>query len=321
MFIEKPKVSIIIAVYNAENYLEKCLNSIMNQTFHDFEVILIDDGSTDDSYSICKNYAAEDSRFIVLHKSNGGVASARQAGIENAHGEFVIHVDPDDKVDEGMLEGLFRQANETNSDVVICDFYEETTKGVVYNKQQPTSLNCNDLILQLFKSLHGSCCNKLVRRSIIEEYGLKFPPISLCEDTYFCVSMLMHPIKVSYQNKAYYYYNRTNINSVTASGNPKTGLYAYQACREFRKLLVGHDNLWKAFVRDEMPWMAYLTLYYGAVSKNEYVAAYKDLASLDNKSCNLLLAKSALDNYYWTRFRIILKKKAGQILRLLRHVS
>lgn len=310
-------ISVVVAIYNMDQYLNRCLDSLRNQTFKEFEVILVDDGSTDDSLAICQKMSSEDNRFKVIHQQNGGVASARRTGLNNSIGDYVIHVDPDDHVASDMLEGLYRCAEETNSDMVICDYYEETEKGLVYKTQQPTSLECNNLILQLFNSLHGSCWNKLVRRDVIQRYGISFPPLSLCEDTYFCVSLLMHPLKVSYLNKAYYHYNRINVNSVTWRGNPNTGLFAYQACIEFRKLLY-HDNLlWSAFIRYEMPWMAYLTLYYGSVSKSLYCACYKELRYINSSSRNGELVKKSLTHYYTIRLYMLLRRIAGKLFRFV----
>ena len=101
-----PAVSVIVPVYNAEPYIRRCLDSISAQTFKDFEVILIDDGSPDHCGAICDEYARQDSRFRVIHKENEGVAVARQCGIDNAQGTYSIHCDPDDWVEPNWLEEL-----------------------------------------------------------------------------------------------------------------------------------------------------------------------------------------------------------------------
>ena len=98
-----PKISIISPVYNAEPYIVKCLDSILAQTFESWELILVDDGSLDRSGNICDEYAAKDSRIVVIHKKNEGVGAARQTGMDNATGEYIIHVDPDDWVESDML--------------------------------------------------------------------------------------------------------------------------------------------------------------------------------------------------------------------------
>ena len=107
-----PKVSIIVAVYKAEEYLRRCLDSLVNQTFEDYEVLLVDDGSPDNSGYICDAYAERYPFVQVIHKANGGLASARQCGIDHARGEYTIHVDADDWVEPDMLESLYWKAKE-----------------------------------------------------------------------------------------------------------------------------------------------------------------------------------------------------------------
>lgn len=114
------KVSIGVPVYNVEEYLRQCLNSIMEQTFTDFEVIMVDDGSTDNSFSICQEYVAKDNRFKLIHQENKGLAGARNTCIKNMHGEFITWIDSDDVVDNNYLERLLEVQAETGADIVKC---------------------------------------------------------------------------------------------------------------------------------------------------------------------------------------------------------
>lgn len=116
------KVSVIIPVYNVGNFLKQCLDSVANQTLPDFQVIVVDDGSTDGSGKICDGYAALDSRFIVIHKINGGLASARLAGAEKATGDYIINVDGDDYLEKDMLKSLYDAAITNDCDVAVCGF-------------------------------------------------------------------------------------------------------------------------------------------------------------------------------------------------------
>lgn len=211
-----PKVSVIIPVYKAEAYLHRCVDSILAQTFRDFELLLVDDGSPDKSGEICDEYALKDSRVRVFHKENGGVSSARQCGIDNACGEYTIHADPDDWVEPTMLEELYAKAKEDDYDMVICDYYEDNADKSTYIKQKPSSLEPDIIVKELFENLHGSCCNKLIRRSCYERYNVYFPLDLTCnEDLYVCVSLLKHPITVSYLPKAFYHYTQdVNANSL-----------------------------------------------------------------------------------------------------------
>ncbi len=128
--ISKPKVSVIVPVYKAEKYIHRCLGSLVNQTLHDIEIILVDDGSPDNSRKICDDYAAKDNRIKVIHKENGGVSSARNAGIKAATGEYSIHCDPDDWVELTAYEKLYNKAKETDADMVVCDYYAVTNGNV-----------------------------------------------------------------------------------------------------------------------------------------------------------------------------------------------
>lgn len=219
-----PKISIIVPVYKAEKYLHRCLDSILQQTFPDWECILVDDGSPDGSGAICDEYAARDSRFWVIHKENGGVSSARQMGLDAAQGGYVIHADPDDWVDADMLAELYAKALADDADMVICDYYSESYRGQKYIKQEPKSLDHESVLCEMFDTLHGSTWNKLVRRSCFVDYDVRFPTdIILCEDLYVNAELLQHPIKVAYLPKAFYHYDLSvNQNSIVRRPSKKT---------------------------------------------------------------------------------------------------
>jgi glycosyltransferase involved in cell wall biosynthesis len=205
-----PKISVIVPVYKAEKYIHRCIDSILKQTFTDFEVLLIDDGSPDKSGEICNDYAQKDSRVRVFHKENGGVSSARQCGLDNAIGQYIIHVDPDDWIESNMLNDLLDKANASNADMVICDYYQDTvsTGNCAYIKQEPTSLDANSVLKDMIYRLYGFCWNKLIKRECFKKYNISFPiHFSVQEDLYVIMSLLKHNIIVSYISKAYYHYN------------------------------------------------------------------------------------------------------------------
>lgn len=130
------KVSVICPVYNVEKYLSKCIDSILNQTFVDFELILINDGSLDNSGVICDKYVKVDSRVSVIHKVNGGISSARNCGIENAKGEYIVFIDSDDFIASDMLEVLYKKIQQYNCDIVQCG----------YKKVYQENMNCENLM-------------------------------------------------------------------------------------------------------------------------------------------------------------------------------
>lgn len=217
-----PKVSIIIPIYNAEKLLPRLLRSIQNQYMTHFEALLINDGSTDGSTEICNNICEEDKRFKVVHKKNAGVAAARQTGLEMAKGTYVIHADADDWMDDNMLSNLCYEADVRNADIVIADYYVNIGDEQNIIKQQPSSLQPCTVLHELFQQLHGSCCNKLVRRACYNKYGAKFfPGINYCEDLLFWIQILQHEdVNIYYHPRAYYhYYCDLSHQSITGSYN------------------------------------------------------------------------------------------------------
>lgn len=213
-----PEVSIIVPVYKAEKYLNRCVDSILAQTFTDWELLLIDDGSPDRSDEICDEYAKKDFRIRVIHKENGGVSSARQRGLDEAVGEYTIHVDSDDWVEPNMLEELYKKAKQDDADIVICDYFNNIGTKQTICRQCPSSLEPKQVLIELFQQLHGSCWNKLARRVCYKQYGIEFPRgINYCEDLFTWVQFLSHKeVKVAYLNKAFYHYF-DNPESITRS--------------------------------------------------------------------------------------------------------
>lgn len=206
-----PTISVIIPVYNAEKYLRLCLDSLISQTYKDFEIILINDGSTDNSSNLCDEYSGIDNRIRVIHKKNGGVSSARQVGIDSARGTYTIYVDSDDWVEPNMLEELYNTAVSSKADMVICDYYMESLNEIKLIRQRPSGLEHDIVLADLFKTLHGSCCNKLIKRDCYSRYNISFPMnLSVCEDLYVIASLLKHNITVEYLPKAFYHYILNN---------------------------------------------------------------------------------------------------------------
>lgn len=191
-----------------EKLMRKCLDSIMAQTFHDYECLLIDDGSADGSPAICDEYASKDSRFKAFHKPNSGLSDARNYGIERAQGEYTIFFDPDDWVNEDCLKDLYTKAIETDADMVICDYFNEDPYRRQYCKQMPSSYNHEDVLRDVIVGkLYGFTWNKLLKLSLYEKYNLQYP-IGMygCEDQYTMCKLLINNIKIAYLPKAYYHY-------------------------------------------------------------------------------------------------------------------
>lgn len=207
--MKSPVISVIVPVYKAENYLHRCVDSILAQTFTDFEVLLVDDGSPDRSGEICDEYAQKDGRVRVFHKENGGVSSARNVGIDNALGKYTIHADPDDWVEPNMLEELYKKAQEEDADMVICDFYMHNKENCKICIQKPTDTSNKNLLNEILcQNLHGSCWNKLIKACSYRKNNIHFPTnMTIWEDQYFICSILLTPLKICYISIPLYHYD------------------------------------------------------------------------------------------------------------------
>lgn len=217
----KPAISIIVPAYNAEKSLQRCLESIAGQSFREFEVLIIDDGSQDSTGQIADGYARRDERFVVFHKQNGGVAAARQDGIERTRGEFTLFVDSDDYITPDALLELIQSAHENDADLVICDFNLIRSKDKTeYWHQQPASLDRDSLMGAMF--YFCPLWNKLIRTACYREHNIRFADgINAGEDQLFLLRILAAnvAIKAAYVEKALYQYDLTqNSGSISNLG-------------------------------------------------------------------------------------------------------
>lgn len=216
-----PAVSIIVPVFNTEKHICRCLNSIKSQTYNNFEVIIVDDGSSDNSGAICDKYAANDNRFRVIHKENGGVSTARQTGLENANGEFIIHIDSDDWIESNMIQELIETADKEKADMVICDFFEESNNNSHYASQNLYNpITAKEVQSKIINTeLLGNCWNKLTRKACCKDISFSPTNVSLGEDMLFNVKILCNDIKIYYLPKAYYHYGINQPTSITRNIN------------------------------------------------------------------------------------------------------
>lgn len=204
------EISIIVPVYNVEKYLNKCVDSILNQTFRDFELILVDDGSPDKSGAICDQYAKKDTRVRVIHKKNGGLSDARNAGIDVAKGKYLGFIDSDDYIAEDMYELLYTNIIKEEANLSICGIYH------VYEGKEPRKksekymvLNRDEATVLIFhgNQISDHAVNKLYSRSIFSE--LRYPRGKYHEDSFTIVGILDQCEKVVVDTKQrYYYYHR-----------------------------------------------------------------------------------------------------------------
>lgn len=206
--METPMISVIVPVYNVEQYLERCVRSVMAQTFQDLEILLIDDGSTDTSGALCDRLAGEDTRIRVIHRDNGGLSSARNTGIENAAGSYICFVDSDDFISPEMLRVLYRLVTENQADFSvcgICDCYE--------SREVPHSTGIREFtetgIEALRDTLEGremtaSMCSKLIRADLCKD--LRFRVGRTYEDAFITPDLMLRANRVAATTQSLYYY-------------------------------------------------------------------------------------------------------------------
>lgn len=232
--MNKPLVSILIPVYNTEDYLPKCLDSIVNQTYSNLQVVIIDDGSKDRSLSIAQKYAKQYPYIEVYHQENQGVASTRNNLLDKVKGDYVLFVDSDDWCELDMVEFLVDKSINFNADVTICSNVINDAPVDLSYIEYP--LDKNEIIKKFLfhKELRGSLCNKLVKSSLL--HNLKFrTDVSYGEDALFCWHFFLKSNIVYVTTKELYHY-RMNANSICHSSFSKKKLSGHfvwqQICME-----------------------------------------------------------------------------------------
>ena len=222
------EVSIIVPVFNVEQYLRTCLDSILHQTFQDFELILVDDGSTDLSGHICDEYAAKHDCIIVQHKKNAGPNAARINGIKLAEGKFITFIDSDDWIESKHIELLVNSLKEKNADIVQCDYFINNDNKQTYIKNEPSSYETKDLILQFLSgTIHAGLPLKMVRKELFLIESFAFPKADFNEDLHTSISLLMNAKKFIYVPSSTYHY-RMNANSITNTRTKDSRLKKYK---------------------------------------------------------------------------------------------
>ena len=217
-----PEISVIVPVYNVEEKIKRCLESLKRQRFYDFEVVLIDDGSTDKSGEICEKYAGIDDRFIVIHQKNQGVSVARNTGISIANGKYITFVDSDDYVSSDFLHNLYAAISSNNADIAMCNYYMLSlnkgnismkhgySEGIVLEQDKIESvflkhIKENDCTVGYF-----SLWNKIYRSNIIKENHISLDTgMSFGEDMLFVMQCLKFCDKIAFTEKPLYYYEMT----------------------------------------------------------------------------------------------------------------
>ncbi len=238
----KAKVSIVVPIYNMERYLKRCLESLLSQSLRDIEIIAVNDGSTDASEQILREFANRDDRLIVINKPNGGVSSARNEGIDAAGGEFIGFVDPDDWVDSDMYKAMYEKAVEECSDIVMCGYIREFNTHSKEKRFNLPEISCyrdeevaTHIVRRLVGPLNeelanpelldawGTVWSKIYRAKLIEEQAIRFidlDKVGTNEDSLFNIHACYYAKTFVFLNRPYYHYWRENAASVTSGYKP-----------------------------------------------------------------------------------------------------
>ena len=249
-----PKISVVIPCYCVEKYLDRCLNSIVNQSLKNIEIILIDDGSPDSVPQMCDDWQQQDSRIKVVHKKNEGLGFARNSGLEIASGEYVAFVDSDDFVDRVMFENLYKEAMASNADAVFCGFKREQKDGswndckevlqrTVFEKKDVVNVMLDMIASAPFTSCERkyqmSVWHSIYKREIICQNRILFPSERdvVSEDLPFQVDFLSNANRIVYVPEIYYFYC-LNGSSLTAVYKPES----IDLFKNLRELLVKKTN-------------------------------------------------------------------------------
>lgn len=215
------KFSIIIPIYNAEVFLKECIGSLVRQTYDRFEVILINDGSTDNSSKIIDDFASKDKRIKIINQENLGVSAARNAGLDNATGKYIIFIDADDYLRDILaLEKMHTTATNHQCDVIMYDIQYED-KNVHYplnGGEYSDKEGVDSFLFEMIKDEHlNSPCNKVYKRELLNQHRIRFDEnIKIGEDLLFNVEYFKHCSSVYYLKESFYFYRTSNINSATS---------------------------------------------------------------------------------------------------------
>lgn len=215
-------VSVIVPVYNVKEYLVQCLETIINQTYNNIEILLVDDGSTDTSGTICEKYRAKDNRIRVIHKSNGGLSDARNVGIENCTGSFILCVDSDDCISINCIELLMKGMRETNADISVGKMIAFEGDRVSFMDDKESKSQNKLVILETEDALETmllqnyfdvSACAKLYKSELFD--GIQFPVGKLYEDIATTYKLINKSKKICYIDTPIYAYRRNRVGSIT----------------------------------------------------------------------------------------------------------
>lgn len=236
-------VSVIIPVYNVEKYLRKCLDSVINQTYKELEIILVDDGSTDSSGKICDEYAQKDNRIKVIHKSNGGLSDARNVGIEKSNGEYICFIDSDDYIELDMFENLYKACIEKNVKIASCDKIRELENGkkIIEKRYEESRIITKKEAYSNILLFDPAVCDKMFEKSLFA--NVRFPKGKLYEDILTTNKLVEQCDYLYHVAKPFYHYIQRNNSIVHQKFNIKKLDYIKNAKKLYEYIMKSYPEL------------------------------------------------------------------------------
>ena len=294
---KNPQISVIIPIYNCEKYIKECLSSLIKQTFKNFEIICINDGSNDDTLKILKKFEAKDERIIIFNQNNSGPGIARNIGMKKSKGEYLIFLDSDDIFKKTMLEELYIKIKENDSDVVICNsqnfekkkwwkkFYE---KNYLINDNiiKQKTFSSLDIEKDFFNLFIWWPWDKLFKRKYIENLGIEYQNLKSSEDLFFVAASVIAAKKISYLDKILINH-RIGIKNSVSNSRQKSWDNFYYALKKLKKF-IKEKGLYKRFKQDFINYVASFSIW--------------QLENINGISFELLYKK--IKNEWWNEFEV-----------------
>jgi glycosyltransferase involved in cell wall biosynthesis len=309
----KRTFSVIVPVYNVEQFLNQCIDSILKQTFQNFELLLVNDGSSDSSVAICQSYQETDDRVVLLHQENGGASSARNSGIINAIGDYLIFVDSDDFIEsENLFEALYLLIDKNNSDVILYGGknYNVTTGSYTVSRGNYDLSIINEInfiktleYLIQHKLFPGSAWVYTVKASIVKEKNLFFRTTIIAEDIDWNTKIFSSIASIAAVNDVYYTYRKNQVNSVTGTAGMKGVTSILLIIEEWLPKLQAENKSVNKLLLHNLAYYYFTSL-----------VLYSKISKIDKIDLNLRMKKCFVVTKYGSAWNLKLLRFACQLL-------
>lgn len=300
------RVSVVVPIYNKERYLCECVESVRNQSYKNIEIVLVDDGSTDNSGLLCDEFKKKDARITVIHQKNAGVSAARQRGVKETTGNYVMFIDGDDWIDQNCIETMVSELVENRVDLVCCGYSREHSgkKFETHIFDSDTVFRSEDYIIKFYRRFFGiignelsapekadsivSCCMKIYPRDVLDKgWYVDHREVGSCEDALLNITTLIYLNSAKYIDKCFYHYRKDNRDSITYTYRPKL-ITQWSILYNYMEDLISKYNLPPVFNKALQNRIALSTIGYGlteiSAPNKSYLKKVKTFREVLNRS-------------------------------------